>query len=452
MNLKLNYFVLIILILIYIQFIFFRPYEDDESLYILSGKAILQGKLNPFEAVYRGHYANPFQYIIGSPLAPIIYGLGYIIGGVFLSRFFAMIFIFLSLILIYKLTREIHGNPMISLIFAGFSSCTILLASDSLLDPVSLFFFILSLFVVNKGMRVFGGISAGLAVISKFFSLIPVFFILVYLLVKKRNGWKFLLGMIIVLIPFAILYNQLTMIILRFLIVKKIDVVSLESLKNVLVYLIYYLPLASTFCLLKFKNPTIKKHFIFFIPTISVLAFHLITTNYISLYRQLPFAEFTAAILAGRILIKTDKKILSLILGIVVILNLYTSSVFVFYYPSYNSVEEKLGDVNGRILALNPHAFILSKGWDIYATEDNVFSYHFFDYKLDPSTCDIESNMEDYETALKDKFFDYAVISSYSPPEYSRYVQIENLVRKYYCPYFKQNKPNGIDIYKKCDR
>jgi len=58
--------------------------------------------------------------------------------------------------------------------------------------------------------------------------------------------------------------------------------------------------------------------------------------------------------------------------------------------------------------------------------------------------------MNDYEEALRDGFFDYALISSYSPSELTRYVQIENLVRKYYCPYFKQNKTGGIDIYKKC--
>jgi hypothetical protein len=58
--------------------------------------------------------------------------------------------------------------------------------------------------------------------------------------------------------------------------------------------------------------------------------------------------------------------------------------------------------------------------------------------------------MNDYEIALRDGFFDYALISSYSPPEYSRYTQIENLVRRYYCPYLKQYKSNGIDIYKKC--
>ena len=143
MNLKLlNYFVLIILILLYVVFIIFRPYEDDESLYILSGKAIIEGKLNPFKIYYYGHYGNPFQQIIGSPLAPIIYGFGYMIGGIFLSRFFAMIFIILSLIIVYKLTIKIGGKPIISLIFAGISASSILLASDSLLDSASIFFFI----------------------------------------------------------------------------------------------------------------------------------------------------------------------------------------------------------------------------------------------------------------------------------------------------------------------
>ena len=452
MNFRLwGYFVLIILILLYIGFIFIRPYEDDESLYILAGKAILEGKLNPFIIVYRGHYSNPFQYIMGSPLAPIMYGLGYIIGSIFLSRFFAMIFIVLSLILVYKLTCRINGNPIISLIFAGFSSCTILLASDSLLDSISLFFFIFSLFLINKRMWSLGGISSGLAIISKFFASVPVFFILIYLLVKKRDVWKFLFGLVIVLLTLAIMYDQLIKTILNFLVVEKINVIGLENLKSLLVYLTYFPPIASIICLLKLKDPIIKKYFIFFIPAIVIISFHLLTTNYLSLYRQLPFAEFSASILVGRILIKLDKRILLLIAAVFLIINLNAASVFVLNYPSYNSVKDKLSDVNGRILALNPHTFILIKGLDIYATEDNVFSYYYFDYEYNASTHDINSNMNDYEMALKDNFFDYALISSYSPSEFPRYVQIENLVRKYYCPYLKQNKSNGIDIYKKCN-
>jgi hypothetical protein len=451
MNLKLlNYFVLLILILIYIQFIIFRPYEDDESLYILSGKAILEGKLNPLKIYYYGHYGNPFQQIIGSPLAPIIYGFGYMIGGIFLSRFFAMVFIILSLILVYKLTSKIGGNPIISLIFAGISSTTILLASDSLLDSTSVFFFILSLFLINKKMDLFAGISSGLAIISKFFAFAPVFFVVVYLLVKKKIRWKFLFGMIIVLLPFVILYRELIPTILNYLFVNKIKTVGYENIKNLLIYLTMFLPLASIICFVNIKSPIVKKYLIFFIPSVVVITFHLLTTNYLSFYRQIPFAEIPASILVGRILIKVDKKNLLPIIVFFVILNLPTASVGVWNYPSYNSIESKLSNVDGKILALNPHAFILSKGWDVYATAEKVFSYYYFEYEYNSTTLDRKSDMNDYETALKDNFFDYALISSYSPPVFPRYIQIENLVRKYYCPYLKQNKSNGIDIYKKC--
>jgi len=152
----------------------------------------------------------------------------------------------------------------------------------------------------------------------------------------------------------------------------------------------------------------------------------------------------------GRILIKLNKRILLLIAAVFLIINLNVALAFVFNYPSYNSIKDKLSDVNGRILALNPHAFMLIKGLDIYATENNVFSYYYFDYEYNTSTHDVNSGIEDYETALIDNFFDYALISSYSPSEYTRYIQIENSVRKLYFPYFKQNEPNGIDIYKKC--
>jgi len=447
----LSYFVLAILILTYIMFILIRPYEDDESLYILSGKAILQRNLNPFKIAYQGHYSNPFQYIMGSPIAPMICGFGYLIGGIIVSRIFSMIFVIMSLFIVYKLTNETKGNAVIALIFAGFSSSVILLSSDSLLDSISLFFCMLSLFFINKRAWFFGGFSAGLTVVSKFFAIVPIIFISTYVLIKKRNTWKFFLGLVIVVSIFAIMYNQLIKTLLNFIIVEKINTIKLENLKNLLVYLAYFPPIIIIICLLNLKNEVFRKYFIFLIPAIALFSFHILTTNYQSLLRQLPFAEFPASILLGNILVKLNKRTILLIAGFLII-NLYSASVFVSNYPSYNVIENKLKDVNGRILALNPHAFTLAKRWDINATEDNVFSYYYFDYKSNETTNDLNSTMEDYETALVNNFFDYAVISSYSPPEYPKYVQIENLVRKYYCSYFKQNKPNGIDIYKKCVR
>ena len=451
MNSKLlNYLVLLILVLVYIQFIIFRPYEDDESLYILSGKAVLEGKLDPFKVYYYGHYGNPFQQIIGSPLAPIMYGFGYVLGGILLSRFFAMIFIVLSLILVYKLTSKIDGNPIISLIFAGISASTVLLASDSLLDSASIFFFMSFLFLIDKKTDLFAGVSSSLAILSKFFAFAPIFFVVVYLLVKKKIGWKFLFGMVIVLLPSVFLYKELMPVILDYLFVNKIETIGFENIKNLLIYLTGYLPLASIICFVSIKNPVVKKYLIFLIPSVVVISFHILTTNYLSLYRQLPFAEIPASILVGSILVKLDKKILLPIIAFFVILNLYTASAAVWNYPSYNSIENKLSDIDGKMLALNPHAFILSKGWDVYATAEKVYSYYYYEYEYNSTTLDRKSDMNDYEIALKDGFFDYALISSYSPSEFPRYVQIENLIRKYYCPYLKQNKPNGIDIYKRC--
>jgi len=448
MNLKLlSYVVLVALILVYIQFIFFRPYEDDESLYILSGKAIIEGKLDPFKVYYYGHYANPFHEIIGSPLAPIIYGFGYTLGGIFLSRLFAMIFIILSLIIVYKLTYKIGGNTIISLIFAGISSSTILLASDAILDSASIFFFMLSLFFINKKKDFSAGISSALSIISKFFVLAPLFFVLIYLFLKKKIGRKFLIGMVLILLPFIILYKDLIPVLIDFLISSKIKTVGLDNAKNLLINLAIYLPLTSIICFVNIKSSIVKKYFIFIIPSIVVISFHILTTNYTSLYRQIPFAEIPASILVGSIFAKSNKKILSFIIFFS-ILSLYVASSSVLNYPSYNAI--KINDVDGKILALNPFSFILSKNWDVYATGEKVYSYYYFEYEYNSTTLDHKSDMNDYEIALRDGFFDYALISSYSPPEYSRYTQIENLVRKYYCPYLKQYKSNGIDIYKRC--
>jgi hypothetical protein len=448
MNSKLSiYLVLIALVLIYALFIYFRPYEDDESLYILSGKAIIEGKLNPFKVYYYGHYANPFHEIIGSPLAPIIYGFGYIIGGIFLSRLFAMIFIILTLIIVYKLTYKIGGNAVISLIFAGISSSTILLASDAILDSASIFFFMLSLFLINKKKDFYAGISSALSIISKFFVLAPLFFVLVYLLLKKKIGRRFLIGMVLVLLPVIILYKDLVPVLIDFLISSKIKTAGLDNAKNLLIDLAIYLPLSSIIGFVNIKNPIVKKYFIFIIPSIIVISFHIITTNYTSLYRQIPFAEIPASVLVGGIFAKPNKKIILLIIFFST-LSLYVASSTVWNYPSYNAI--KLNNVDGKILALNPFSFMLSKNWDVFATGEKVYSYYYFEYEYNSTTLDHKSDMNDYEAALRDGFFDYALISSYSPSDLPRYVQIENLVRKYYCPYFKQYNSNGIDIYKKC--
>jgi len=441
-------FILLILqIIIYIQFIFFRPYEDDESLYILSGKAILEGKLDPFKVYYYGHYANPFHEIIGSPLAPMIYGFGYVLGGILLSRLFAMIFIVLTLVIVYKLTYDIGGNPVISLIFAGISSSIILLASDAILDSASIFFLMLSLFFVNKKKDLSAGVSSALSVISKFFVIAPLFFVLVYLFLKKKIGRKFLIGMILILLPFIILYKDLAPVLIDFVISSKIKTAGLNNAKNLLIDLALYLPLASIIGFVNIRNSKVKKYFVFILPAIIVISFHILTTNFTSLYRQIPFADMPASILVGVIFTKPNKKILSLII-LFSILSLYVASSSVWNYPSYNAI--KLNDVNGKILALNPFSFILSKNWDVFATGEKVYSYYYFEYEYNSTTLDHKSDMNDYEEALQDGFFDYALISSYSPSELTRYVQIENLVRKYYCPYFKQNKTGGIDIYKKC--
>jgi hypothetical protein len=226
--------------------------------------------------------------------------------------------------------------------------------------------------------------------------------------------------------------------------------IGFENIKNLLIYLARYLPLASIICFINIKNPAVKKYFIFLIPSIVVISFHVLTINYLSIYRQLPFAEIPASILAGRLLVKFNKKILLSIILFFIILNLYSASVDVLNYPSYNSIGNKLSEIDGKILALNPHAFILSKGWDVYATAEKVFSYYYFEYEYNATTLDHKSDMNDYENALRDNFFDYALISSYSPQELPRYVQIENLVRNYYCPVLKQGTPSGVDIYKKC--
>lgn len=83
LNLKILSFGILI-ILLYSFFIVDRPYEDDEAAYIRAGQAVINGELNPFKYVRLQQFSNPFQYMLGSPIVPIIYGFMYQMGGLYL--------------------------------------------------------------------------------------------------------------------------------------------------------------------------------------------------------------------------------------------------------------------------------------------------------------------------------------------------------------------------------
>ena len=161
--------------------------------------------------------------------------------------------------------------------------------------------------------------------------------------------------------------------------------------------------------------------------------------------RHLPYAEFCSAILLSFILPKKTSKIVKIFIPIFIMLSVYLAISNAIYYPSYDKIKDNLGEVNGKVLALNFNSYLLIKDLPAYAAANQVFNYYYFSYDGI-----VDSKLEEYEHALQDGYFDYATIPSYSSDKFQRYKEIENLVRKYYCPVLESRRKGGIDIYKRC--
>lgn len=433
----------IIILLMYTSFAFIRPYEDDESLYIRAGKAIINNDLNPFNVVYYKHYLNPFQYIMGSPLVPLIFGVAYNMGGIIFVRLVAMVFVVLSLFLVYKMIIKAGGGATLPVLLIAFSSSTIVLASAGLLDSVSLFFLMFALYLLYTDRLVYAGLFSGLAMTSKFILVIPIIMILVYQIFKKK--WLgYLAGLLLMIIPFIVLYRELMPILVNFILVAKVDATSVGKLGIFLRTFFLSLPIVSIFTVFYLKSK-LKDLRLFFIPVISILLVQIFLMDYSSLVRHLPYAEFSGAVVFS-IIVSNKKRWVWLFLLLYVIASVGFAINDVYNYPSYALIKDDLNVVNGRVLAINLNSFMLIKDMPLNSTAENVFGYYYFNYDGV-----VDSKIEEYEHALKDGYFDYALISSYSPQKFPRYKLIEDLVREHYCPLHNSKRPGGIDIYKRCD-
>src|SRR2546428_2817066 len=89
-----------LLAVVYTFFAFQKDYELDESLYILTGKLIVLGDLPTFSP-------DLFVYVFTSPLVPTIYGLLYLVGGFFLSRFISLSSVMVTMFLVYLLAKDL---------------------------------------------------------------------------------------------------------------------------------------------------------------------------------------------------------------------------------------------------------------------------------------------------------------------------------------------------------
>jgi 4-amino-4-deoxy-L-arabinose transferase-like glycosyltransferase len=434
----------IIFVLIFIinfSILLLRPFELDESLYMLVGKMILKQRLNPFSL----YYSNPFTWIFGSSFVPVIYGFFYIIGGFILTRMVSLTFVSATLILTYWLTKTVFdkNTAKISLIVTGISNTVILLATNALLDSIGIFFFILALYLFYKKKFFYSGISFGLSVLSKFFVILPVFIIFLYLYKKGIKLKRILIGFIILIVPFFMFDFNVLVALFNFFISKHISSDIFTNLIFLVGLFFAIIPLPFLFCLVNIRKSFVRNNYLLVIPFLSIFFFHIITLNYISILHSMPYGLIPLSVIFSKIISNMNEKRQISILFIMIVLNLIGAFGYVFIMPSYSLILNDIGRLNGKILAENPNIVHLIKNSDL--NDDYVYNLFYFDFDNDG-----KSTIEDYENAMKNNFFDYIVVSSRFYMELGT-LKVWKLVPKYYCTNMtiKGLRPEMI-IYGKC--
>lgn len=432
-------FIFSFLLLVYLLSLTFMPFELDESSFILTGKMIINGRLNPLEL----NHKNPFTYQFGSSLVPIIYGAFYLVGGYYSVRILSCLFIFLSLIVIYKLTNKIFDkkSAKIALLLAGISNTTVLLVSDALLDSVGIFFFVLAIYLIYEKKFFLTGMSLGLSVLCKFFVAVPATFLVLYLLKRREKVLPILIGLIIILLPFSIIYYKILLELFDYF---KSQPYVMELGTNIIFLIVtfsYALPIPFFIVFLNYKRDFIRKHYVLIIPFLVVAIFHILTLNFMSLNHHMAYGLIPISILAGRALLKNKK--ISFILLIIILLNLYVIMGRIFIIPSYTPIIDDIKNLRGKILAENPNIIHLIKGTDL--NDDYVYNFIYFDFDNDG-----KSSKEEYEEAMSKGYFDYVII----PTDLSwsfRGKDVQLLVKNYYCRnYTTISFQNQAVIYSRC--
>jgi len=418
-----------------------RPFELDESLYMLTGKMIIKKTFNPFSS----NYPNPLNYIFGSPLVPIIYGFFYLIGGFMSVRIVSLIFVFLTLILTYGLTKTIFNEKVgkISLLLAGISNITILLATNSLLDSVGVFFFLLALYLLYKNKLFYSGISFGLSILSKFIVILPIIAMVAYLYKRGFKLQKTLIGLFILIVPFFVIDFSVLTALYKFFILNNIPSDLSTNLTLLIKRFFTTIPIPFFLLLIDFKKGFIRKNFLLIVPFISLILFHIITLNYISISHTMSYGLIPISILSGKIISSMNKREQFFVLSVIVILNLWVAFNSVFSMPSYDLIVGDISKLYGRILADNPYIVHLIKGTNL--SDDYVYNFFYFDFNRDR-----KSTRDDYEQAMKNNFFDYVIIPSQFTIE-PGYSELWKLVPKYYCKTkTSTNLRQEMTIYRKC--
>ena len=189
-----NYYWVIFSVIIIIFFLIelkALPYlkPGDENVYLYMEKLISEGKI-PYKDFFLAH--PPLQILI---IAAVFKIVGF---NIFISNLMPLLFTLLSAFFLFKIVKEkfneIKALAAVALFLFSFS--TLSLATDFVGINLTAMFAVIGFYCLfNKNNYIKSGIFFGLASITRLYSLVPIFVILIVLFLRNKKGfYKFLLS------------------------------------------------------------------------------------------------------------------------------------------------------------------------------------------------------------------------------------------------------------------
>ncbi|MBD3312390.1 hypothetical protein GF352_02980 [archaeon] len=215
---------------VYIAYLFFSinpgHLDSDEASYAMTGvfferlitdyassPTLNPVKLYSYAKAYYVHYPK-FMFLNG-PLYHLINALLFLImpHSIMLMKLVTLVFSVLTVILTYHVTlllfKDEPNKQEVSLLSAIFTATSAFFVRSSvtvMLEIPSLFFFMLGMYFYYKKKGLFSGFFFGLSILVKDVSLPYVgVFSLIVLKNLKRQRLKYLLGLLVILVPYAAL-------------------------------------------------------------------------------------------------------------------------------------------------------------------------------------------------------------------------------------------------------
>jgi hypothetical protein len=191
--------ILICIILLAIP-IFFERIYDDEAIYWSRSKSVINRGLSEIPSMTR----MPLAMLVVAPFL----GLN---DSIFVARFISVLFAIATAVIIFEIVKTYSNEQaaFISALLFIFSFQTIRFATRFYLDIYGVFFFLLSLFLIEKNRVRMAGLFFALAMLSReiWFGLYP--FIVIYLWKSKKSVNSFLILSVIPVLIF-VLFIHLT--------------------------------------------------------------------------------------------------------------------------------------------------------------------------------------------------------------------------------------------------